>query len=39
MAWNWDRPPWEAIQRRILPGLRPGGLSLLHDGQDTYAFP
>jgi peptidoglycan/xylan/chitin deacetylase (PgdA/CDA1 family) len=39
MAWDWDRPPSEIIQRRILRGLRPGGVSLLHDGQDTDAFP
>ena len=39
MAWDWDRPPWEAIERRILHGLAPGGVSLLHDGQDTDAFP
>jgi peptidoglycan-N-acetylglucosamine deacetylase len=39
MAWDWDRPPTEVIQRRILRGLRPGGVSLLHDGQDTDAFP
>jgi peptidoglycan-N-acetylglucosamine deacetylase len=39
MAWDWDRPPREVIQRRILHGLRPGGVSLLHDGQDTDAFP
>ena len=39
MAWDWDHPPWAVIQRRILHGLRPGGVSLLHDGQDTDAFP
>jgi chitin deacetylase len=39
MAWDWDRPPSDVIQRRILRGLRPGGVSLLHDGQDTDAFP
>ena len=39
MAWDWDRPPSDVIQRRILGGLRPGGVSLLHDGQDTDAFP
>ena len=39
MAWDWDRPPWQVIERRILHGLRPGGISLLHDGQDTEAFP
>ena len=39
MAWDWDRPPWDVIQRRILHGVRPGGVTLLHDGQDTDAFP
>ena len=39
MAWDWDRPPSDVIERRILHGLRPGGVSLLHDGQDTDAFP
>jgi peptidoglycan-N-acetylglucosamine deacetylase len=39
MAWDWDLPPSEVIQRRILHGLRPGGVSLLHDGQGTDAFP
>ena len=39
MAWDWGRPPWEIIQRRILRGVRPGGVTLLHDGQDTDAFP
>jgi chitin deacetylase len=39
MAWDWDRPPTDVIQRRILHGLSPGGVSLLHDGQDTDAFP
>jgi len=37
MARDWDHPPWEIIQRRILHGLRPGGVSLLHNGQDTDA--
>jgi peptidoglycan-N-acetylglucosamine deacetylase len=39
MAWDWDRPPSEIIQRRILRGVRSGGVTLLHDGQDTDAFP
>lgn len=39
MAWDWDRPPPEVIQHRILRGIRPGGVTLLHDGQDTDAFP
>jgi peptidoglycan-N-acetylglucosamine deacetylase len=39
MAWDWDRPPSDVIERRILHGLHPGGVSLLHDGQDTDAFP
>lgn len=39
MAWDWNRPPSEVIQRRILRGVRPGGVTLLHDGQDTDAFP
>lgn len=39
MAWDWDRPPSDVIQRRILRGVHPGGISLLHDGQDTDAFP
>jgi len=39
MAWDWDRPPQEKIQRRILRGISPGGITLLHDGQDTDAFP
>jgi peptidoglycan/xylan/chitin deacetylase (PgdA/CDA1 family) len=39
MAWDWDRPPSDVIERRILHGLHPGGVALLHDGQDTDAFP
>ncbi len=39
MAWDWNRPPQETIRRRILHGVRPGGITLLHDGQDTDAFP
>jgi peptidoglycan/xylan/chitin deacetylase (PgdA/CDA1 family) len=39
MAWDWGRTPTDVIQSRILHGLRPGGVSLLHDGQDTDAFP
>jgi len=39
MAWDWNRPPSGIIQRRILRGVRPGGVTLLHDGQDTDAFP
>jgi peptidoglycan/xylan/chitin deacetylase (PgdA/CDA1 family) len=39
MAWDWNRPPSDVIQRRILRGARPGGVTLLHDGKDTDAFP
>lgn len=39
MAWDWNRPPADTIRRRILRGSSPGGISLLHDGQDTDAFP
>lgn len=39
MAWDWNKPPQETIQRRILHGAGPGGVTLLHDGQDTEAFP
>jgi peptidoglycan-N-acetylglucosamine deacetylase len=39
MAWDWDRTPTDVIQRRILRGAGPGGVTLLHDGQDTEAFP
>jgi peptidoglycan-N-acetylglucosamine deacetylase len=39
MAWDWDRPPADVIGRRILRGAYPGGVTLLHDGQDTDAFP
>jgi peptidoglycan-N-acetylglucosamine deacetylase len=39
MAWDWDRPPTDVIQRRIIHGVGPGGVTLLHDGQDTDAFP
>ena len=39
MAWDWNRPPSEVIRHRILRGVRPGGITLLHDGQDTDAYP
>lgn len=39
MAWDWDRPPCETIQQRILRGAGPGGVTLLHDGQNLDAFP
>jgi peptidoglycan-N-acetylglucosamine deacetylase len=39
MAWDWNRRPQTTIRRRILHGVRPGGITLLHDGQDTDAFP
>lgn len=39
MAWDWNRPPPEVIEHRILRGVFPGGVTLLHDGQDTDAFP
>jgi len=39
MAWDWNKPPAEKIQHRILRGADPGGVTLLHDGQDTDAFP
>ena len=39
MAWDWNRPPSDVIRHRILRGVRPGGVTLLHDGQDTDAFP
>jgi len=39
MAWDWDCPPSDVIQRRILRGIDPGGVTLLHDGKDTDAFP
>lgn len=39
MAWDWNKPPQETIQRRILHGAGPGGVTLLHDGQDTEAYP
>ncbi|MGH3145633.1 MAG: polysaccharide deacetylase family protein [Rubrobacter sp.] len=39
MAWDWNRPPRETIERRILRGAGPGGITLLHDGQDTDAYP
>ena len=39
MAWDWDRPPQDTIVRRILRGAGPGGITLLHDGQDTDAYP
>jgi len=39
MAWDWNKPPQETIQYRILHGAGPGGVTLLHDGQDTEAYP
>ncbi|MBA2346196.1 MAG: polysaccharide deacetylase family protein [Rubrobacter sp.] len=39
MAWDWNRPPQEKIQHRITRGIHPGGVTLLHDGQDTDAYP
>jgi peptidoglycan-N-acetylglucosamine deacetylase len=39
MAWDWNRPPTPTIERRIMRGIRPGGISLLHDGQDTSPHP
>jgi peptidoglycan-N-acetylglucosamine deacetylase len=39
MAWDWNRPPPDVIRHRILRGVRPGGVTLLHDGQDIDAFP
>jgi peptidoglycan/xylan/chitin deacetylase (PgdA/CDA1 family) len=39
MAWDWNKPPAEKIQHRVLRGASPGGVTLLHDGQDTDAFP
>lgn len=39
MAWDWNRPAHRTIERRILRGIRPGGISLLHDGQDTEGCP
>ncbi len=39
MAWDWDRPPADVIQSRILRGVAPGGVTLLHDGKDTDAYP
>ena len=39
MAWDWNKPPADTIQRRILHGAGPGGVTLLHDGQDTDAYP
>jgi peptidoglycan-N-acetylglucosamine deacetylase len=39
MAWDWNKPPADTIQRRILQGAGPGGVTLLHDGQDTDAYP
>jgi peptidoglycan-N-acetylglucosamine deacetylase len=38
MAWDWNRPPPDVIRHRILRGVRPGGVTLLHDGQDIDAF-
>ena len=39
MAWDWNRPPEQTIQHRIMRGVAPGGVTLLHDGQDTDAYP
>jgi peptidoglycan-N-acetylglucosamine deacetylase len=39
MAWDWNKPPADTIERRILDGTFPGGVTLLHDGQDTDAYP
>jgi peptidoglycan-N-acetylglucosamine deacetylase len=39
MAWDWNKPPADTIERRILHGAGPGGVTLLHDGQDTEAYP
>jgi peptidoglycan-N-acetylglucosamine deacetylase len=39
MAWDWNKPPADTIERRILHGAFPGGVTLLHDGQDTEAYP
>jgi peptidoglycan-N-acetylglucosamine deacetylase len=39
MAWDWGRLPADVIQSRILRGALQGGVTLLHDGQDTDAFP
>ncbi len=39
LTWDWNRPLRKTIQRRILRGVRPGGITLLHDGQDTEAYP
>lgn len=39
MAWDWNKPPEHTIERRILRGAGPGGVTLLHDGQNTDAFP
>lgn len=39
MAWDWNRPPAETIEHRIQRGASPGGIALLHDGQDTEAYP
>ncbi|HEX2108268.1 MAG TPA: polysaccharide deacetylase family protein [Rubrobacteraceae bacterium] len=39
MAWDWNRPPADIIRRRILRGAGPGGITLLHDGQGTDAYP
>jgi peptidoglycan/xylan/chitin deacetylase (PgdA/CDA1 family) len=39
MAWDWNSPSPDVIRHRIVRGVRPGGVTLLHDGQDTDAFP
>lgn len=39
MAWDWNRPPSQTIENRIMRGVRPGGVTLLHDGQDVDAYP
>jgi peptidoglycan-N-acetylglucosamine deacetylase len=39
MAWDWNKPPADTIEQRILHGAGPGGVTLLHDGQDTEAYP
>lgn len=39
MAWDWYRPPPEVIRWFTVRGSGPGGIALLHDGQETDAFP
>jgi peptidoglycan-N-acetylglucosamine deacetylase len=39
MAWDWNKPPADTIEQRILHGAGPGSVTLLHDGQDTEAYP